>query len=833
MSKTTDSLTSTCVLCCQEIKIYAIGPCNHPICFKCSTKMRVICNQMYCAVCRSEMPKAIFTIKLHLFDGIISHKFPNDRKSGIFFATTDIQGEYRRILTTECRICGIKREPDATFKKLQVHMRKEHELFSCQLCVENIKVLSSERKFYTRKDLARHRRTGDQDDTSYRGHPLCEFCDDRYFDNDELHRHLRKDHYFCHFCETDGVTNQYYGEYEDLEDHFRSDHYLCEEDQCLNEKFVAAFRSEIDLKAHKAKRHASKMTKIQAKQTRQVDVEINLPARQREYQRGPRDGAYGGGTRGGRNRYQRDRKERDTEMAIEASLETAQKEEVKRDNERRDERKKKMVVQPQKEERRTRVIERRRPDSPVEAIQPKRETKNKFKVEEDKENEVLKPGGAIDPISNRDSYATNIAKKAPDLADFPTLAVPGQPFQMGGRWSTAPQQTEADFPSLGNGDGAIKNAPMNVAASFGFYNSLHGNKAPSSLHGNKAAPATSTVETSRTASPGADDDAEFPTLSSIASLLGGNQKKNKKKKNINKKPQAQSASQDPKVMNYRSATESSGKESKREKSNAGAKMESTVQKPAMSVPSQPTTIIHSKAPSASSDSSSARPPPGFAAFPALSSSSVPPPGFSSSSAVQPPPPGFSSAANSAASGPEFVQAPNFKQQNRDLVAKIQGFCFGDPRLFGQFKQDSGEFRQNMIPAQEYYRRCMQTLSEENFQSVFNELVALLPDLTKQQELLAAHNSYKASKSKSKARKDTVLKISNTKPPSKSGSKAWKSTGKGESSSICSVCSQIVLARDLAEHMNVHEEYPALSSGRSSRPAPTAPTWGAPTWGRGK
>lgn len=74
-----------------------------------------------------------------------------------------------------------------------------------------IQVLSSERKFYTRKDLARHRRTGDQDDTSYRGHPLCEFCDERYFDNDELHRHLRKDHYFCHFCETDGVTNQYYG----------------------------------------------------------------------------------------------------------------------------------------------------------------------------------------------------------------------------------------------------------------------------------------------------------------------------------------------------------------------------------------------------------------------------------------------------------------------------------------------------------------------------------------------------------------------------------------------------------------------------------------------
>ncbi|XP_041473607.1 E3 ubiquitin-protein ligase ZNF598-like isoform X1 [Lytechinus variegatus] len=819
MSKTTDSLASTCVLCCQEIKIFAIGPCNHPICFKCSTKMRVICHQMYCAVCRSEMPKAIFTNKLHPFDGIISHKFPNDRKSGIFFGTTRIQEEYRKIVANKCQICGIKREPDASFRKLQDHMRKEHTLFFCQLCVDHIKVLPSERKFYTRKELALHRRSGDQDDTSYRGHPLCEFCDDRYFDNDELHRHLRKDHYFCHFCETDGVTNEYYSEYEDLEDHFRSDHFLCEEDKCRTEKFLGAFRSEIDLKAHKAKCHSGKMTKMQAKQTRQVDVEINLPSRQRDYPRGQRDGAHGGGARGGRNRYQRDRTSRDTEMAIEASLETAHREEVQR----QDERKKKIVVKAKKEERRTRGIGRRRPDSPVDSLQPKTETKNRLVVEEDKENEILKPGGGIDPISNADTYASNIDKKAPDLADFPTLAEPSQPFQMGGKWATASHQTPDDFPSLGNGDGTVNNIPLNTAPSFGFY---------SSLLGNNAAPVSSTVEARQTVPRRADDDAEFPTLSSIASLLGGNQKKNTTKKNKNKQPQVSTANQDSKVMNYSSAMETSGKGNKSEKSNVDAKVKLATEKPATSVASEPTTIIDPSASSVSSDSSNSRPPPGFAAFPALSSSSVraPPPGFSTSSVAKPLPPGFTSLPASTTSGPEFVQPPNFKQRNRDLVAKIQGFCFDDDELFGQFKQDSGEFRQGMIPAHEYYRRCMQTLSEENFQSVFNELVTLLPDLAKQQDLLAAHNDYKATKKQ--APKDTVLKISNAKP-SKSSSKAWKSsTGKTESSTVCSVCSQIVLAKDLAEHMNVHDDFPALSSSKSSRPVPT-PAWSAPSWGRGK
>ena len=74
-----------------------------------------------------------------------------------------------------------------------------------------LQIFSSERKFYDRKKLAVHRRVGDTDDTSHRGHPLCEFCDERYLDNDELVKHLRKDHYYCHFCETDGISNQFFG----------------------------------------------------------------------------------------------------------------------------------------------------------------------------------------------------------------------------------------------------------------------------------------------------------------------------------------------------------------------------------------------------------------------------------------------------------------------------------------------------------------------------------------------------------------------------------------------------------------------------------------------
>ena len=56
-SKNTKETEKHCVLCCQEVNIFALGKCDHPVCYRCSTKMRVLCDQKYCAVCREELDK--------------------------------------------------------------------------------------------------------------------------------------------------------------------------------------------------------------------------------------------------------------------------------------------------------------------------------------------------------------------------------------------------------------------------------------------------------------------------------------------------------------------------------------------------------------------------------------------------------------------------------------------------------------------------------------------------------------------------------------------------------------------------------------------------------
>lgn len=54
-----DHHEKTCVLCCEDIAIFAKGSCDHVVCFKCSSRMRVLCEEIYCAVCRLDLKKVI------------------------------------------------------------------------------------------------------------------------------------------------------------------------------------------------------------------------------------------------------------------------------------------------------------------------------------------------------------------------------------------------------------------------------------------------------------------------------------------------------------------------------------------------------------------------------------------------------------------------------------------------------------------------------------------------------------------------------------------------------------------------------------------------------
>lgn len=66
-------------------------------------------------------------------------------------------------------------------------------------------------------------------------------------------------------------------DYAYLREHFREKHFLCEEGRCSTEQFTHAFRTEIDLKAHKMACHSR--NRAEARQNRHIDLQFNYTPR--------------------------------------------------------------------------------------------------------------------------------------------------------------------------------------------------------------------------------------------------------------------------------------------------------------------------------------------------------------------------------------------------------------------------------------------------------------------------------------------------------------------------------------------------------------------------
>jgi hypothetical protein len=84
--------------------------------------------------------QVVFTKEVQPFRTIKDYTYLMDKKFKICFDSADIQAAYLKLLEHVCTIC-----PGCpafrTFANLKDHMRKEHELHYCDLCVENLKVI--------------------------------------------------------------------------------------------------------------------------------------------------------------------------------------------------------------------------------------------------------------------------------------------------------------------------------------------------------------------------------------------------------------------------------------------------------------------------------------------------------------------------------------------------------------------------------------------------------------------------------------------------------------------------------------------------------------------
>ncbi|XP_049801549.1 E3 ubiquitin-protein ligase ZNF598 [Schistocerca nitens] len=829
--KVYENSENTCVVCFKNVSIYSVGECDHAVCYECSTRMRVLCRQNECPICRQDMPKVIFTKEVKPFRSIRDGHYLMDKKFRICFENQGIQAAYNKLLEHVCTVCPGS-PAFRTFQSLKDHMRKTHELHYCDLCVDNLKIFTRERRCYTRQELAQHRRKGDPDDRSHRGHPLCEFCDQRYMDNDELYRHLRRDHLYCHFCDADGY-HQYYSSYDFLRDHFRAEHFLCEEGGCVEEKFTSVFRSAIDLKAHRASVHGRSLGRAALKQARTLELEFTLAPRPNAMRRGPRSGGGGGGSSGGGGGSS------GVGGATGGYVEDSGGELMGFDEG--------AAAPPPPPPLPAAadfpvlggssgaVTVRSLPPPPPPVCRPRRPPV--LREEDFPALDSGSSGGTSGP-QGRKTVRVSVNGERPSSASNLSISVNRRAdgalttrlsTSRGSRPIPAESGTpREDFPAL------VRHSDTSSQWSSPIVNNLSNgdprqSRAQSQPHPRQSSIVKTTGATAKKASssllipmptswPVAHNEEDRAPASVSLGTVKVKSKKKKPKGSVTNQVSLDQPPSPCKVANQQDSGTKKKKQSldnRTKESNINGNVNdstdsATASVCATSAPERKKSQLLITGLNAANETGGSLP--------------APPPGFHSTLS---PPPGFSVTLSSVARAPssvpesngltftsssgrsyavsaqsseghKFVPPPGADHRNRQLVARVAEAV---PDL-DTFLRRSAEFRRGTLTAREFYDACAQAAGEQTFAEIFPELLLLLPDITKQQELWTVYTSVKSESGKGACM-----------PPLE----------------VCGVCGQVIATDDAQQHKAAHHldnQFPALGThkpGTVAAPS-TTPTW---------
>ncbi|XP_050238796.1 E3 ubiquitin-protein ligase HEL2 [Mercurialis annua] len=341
-------MDDSCAVCADTLEWVAYGACGHrDVCSTCVIRLRFICGDNSCCICKTESPVIFITKALGDYTRTISDfavlpSEPREGRVGSYWYHEDSQAffddlDQYRMIKAMCRLsCSVcdKMEDEGTtdgpkrrarfrnIEQLKGHLFHQHKLLMCSLCLEGRKIFICEQKLYTRAQLNQHTRTGDSEvDGSeserggFAGHPMCEFCKTPFYGDNELYSHMSTEHFTCHICQRQHPGQyEYYKNYDDLEIHFRREHFLCEDEACLAKKFVV-FQAEAEMKRHNTMEHAGRMSR--AKRSAALQIPTSFQFRRNIEQ----------DHRRGRGRTsQRDQYDNQLSTAIQASMETSHSE---------------------------------------------------------------------------------------------------------------------------------------------------------------------------------------------------------------------------------------------------------------------------------------------------------------------------------------------------------------------------------------------------------------------------------------------------------------------------------------------------------------------------
>lgn len=303
-----------CLVCAESLRDRCILPCGHAhVCVMCTARLRTLAHNERCLLCAAVCEHAVAISHaaylsmastrddgrpptyddFGIYGDVCGPSLTLDDSSRIFFHTS-VAGQRTKLVALRQLRCDAPLRKGgrsggvdgaltaagagtvnpyadgsgaaggvacgatfATLAELQAHAKGSHSVAVCDLCAANRAVFISELPRLTPAQLKAHCDKGDEG-TGFTGHPLCAFCDTRFYSDSELFSHLMREHFHCHVCAKRDPSRRhdYFNTYADLDRHFRRKHFACEDADCVAKRFVV-FDSALALKAHASAEHGA------------------------------------------------------------------------------------------------------------------------------------------------------------------------------------------------------------------------------------------------------------------------------------------------------------------------------------------------------------------------------------------------------------------------------------------------------------------------------------------------------------------------------------------------------------------------------------------------
>ena len=138
----------------------------------------------------------------------------------------------------------------------------------------------------------------------------------------------------------------------------------------------------------------------------------------------------------------------------------------------------------------------------------------------------------------------------------------------------------------------------------------------------------------------------------------------------------------------------------------------------------------------------------------------------------------------------YIRPNDWDQRSKGLQKKIDYFL-KTQEMRENFRFNSKQFQNYRMKAHEYYTRCIEMLGRHKFNQILVELITLLPDIKKQNELLTEHE------------KHVNKKTYNLGPSNPATSGEWEIKVDPIEFLVCPTCQQVLGKKDGNVHILSH------------------------------